>query len=50
MSGPLSYPSVTRWSLSLAVERFDDYGERFAGWALRQMVELAVAILFDLLI
>jgi hypothetical protein len=34
----------------VAVERIDDYGERFAGWALRQIVELAAKMLFDLLV
>ena len=50
MTGPLRYPPATCWSLSMAVERIDEFGEAFAEWALKQMVEIAVEIVIDLLL
>jgi hypothetical protein len=50
MTGPLRYPLATRWSLSRAAERFDEFGEAFPEWALKQMVEIAVEIVIDLLL
>jgi hypothetical protein len=50
MTGALIYPLATRWSLSAAVERIDEFGEAFAEWALKQMVGIAVEIVIDLLL
>ena len=49
-TSPLSYPLATRWSLAMAVERIDELGEAFAGWALKKMVVTAIETVIELLL